>query len=911
MSKFSRILTILLGLSPSLGWAANIFDPVLGDKSMTLLASLFGSLGTFGSSGADPFSTVMGVFNGAVLTVGGILAAYTILAGTLGTAHDGEMLGKKFSSVWIPIRYGIGTALILPVLPGGYCVMQGIVAWLIVQGIGLADNVWSTYTKATNLSTSSAVGFQRPEAKALGYNIFQSLVCLKALAAVADDKELAVLNGGASFGATLIETNDKRVIYFGDKNKESSREICGSVTVKKSQKPTTAGTAPTLTIIGGIMDAVSSMERMKAISDANWIETNKLITNLSDLADILVTTRTLPDPTMIDQKIVLYEEALKAKAAAEILAMDPFKEISRNASQDGWIMAGAWFMKLSYLSDLISRSMSDVPESSPPKQMTSAVFGEKFVDLLKPLSIVLEKTKSGMTTFGVSHEPGGSNTSWFDTVSDAVTSLTDPSILIKKAFTSTANFALQDGEHPIMAMKRLGNWVLGIAGSAYVVCLVALSTAGNAPGVGFAIFSAVMLFIPPLLMAGFTLSYVLPMIPFFIWLGVIISWLIQCVEAMIAAPLWAVMHLHPNGDDLTGKGANGYNLVLTLVLRPVLMIFGLIAALSMVVVLGGFVNRIFADVFIASQQDSGILVFLVGMIATPFIYCGVMYMLIKKMFSVIHVIPDELLKWFGGNGGGLRGGADAMGGQGTFIAANQMAQMAGRGGEVSAQIRGAKERKTAHEDKQEEAKRATQEKKDFTALEDSKNNREFDGEFGAGASEKRNESLGPEATNLEKSDYQSGMSNAKNVGGDEAASEFESKFAEAAQNNFAGFRSKSHAAESISKDVQQNSLMEQAGNMDSNAAGFIKAASAEEGGGFNTNKAKQALKSLDKAKTVMGGANFAQTLSKAIAKATDKSGNVDANIAQSFMKDAYSKAKSSGGGLVDLAKNNDVEDMTK
>lgn len=905
MSKFSKFLTILLGLSPSLGWAVNIFEPVLGDKSMTLLASLFGSIGTFGSSGADPFSTIMGVFNGAVLTVGGILAAYTILAGTLGTAHDGEMLGKKFSSVWLPIRYGIGTALILPILPGGYCLMQGIVAWLIVQGIGLADNVWSTYTKASNISTSSAAGFQRPEAKALGYNIFQSLVCLKALGAVAEDKELAVLNGGASFGVTVVESFYDRVIYFGDKNTLSSRDTCGSVTVKKFQMPATTGTAPTLTVIGGIMDGASSLQRMKSINDANWLETNKLITNLNDLADTLVTTRTLPDPTMIDKKIVIYEEAMKAKAAAEILAMDPFKEISRNASQDGWIMAGAWFMKLSYLSDLISRSMSDVPESSPPQKMTSAVFGEKYVDLLKPLSVVLEKTKSGITTFGVSNEAGGSNTSWFDSVSSSIKSLADPSVVIKKAFTSTANFALQDGEHPIMAMKRLGNWVLGIAGTAYVACLIALSTVGNAPGVGFAIFSAIMLFIPPLLMAGFTLSYVLPMIPFFIWLGVIISWLIQCVEAMIAAPLWAVMHLHPSGDDLTGKGANGYNLVLTLVLRPVLMIFGLIAAISMTVVLGGFVNKIFADVFVASQQDSGILVFLVGMIATPFIYCGVMYMLIKKMFSVIHVIPDELLKWFGGNGGGLRGGADAIGGQGTFIAANQMAQMAGRGGEVSAQIRGAKERKIAHQDKEKEAERSTKEKQDFTALENSKNNREFDGEFGAGASEKRDDSLGSQATNLEKSDYQTGMSNAKNIGGDEAASEFESKFAEAAQNDFAGFRSKSHAADSISKEVQQSSLMEQAGNMDSNAAGFIKAASAEEGGGFNPNKAKQALKSLDKAKTVMGSQKFSQALSQALSKATDKDGNVDPNIAQGFMKDAYFKVKSSREA-VSLAKEDDT-----
>ena len=54
-----------------------------------------------------PLVSAISTFNGAVLIIGGILATYTLLAGTLGTAHDGEMLGKKFSSVWIPIRYSL------------------------------------------------------------------------------------------------------------------------------------------------------------------------------------------------------------------------------------------------------------------------------------------------------------------------------------------------------------------------------------------------------------------------------------------------------------------------------------------------------------------------------------------------------------------------------------------------------------------------------------------------------------------------------------------------------------------------------------------------------------------------------------------------------------------------------------
>jgi conjugal transfer/type IV secretion protein DotA/TraY len=753
MNKIFRILLGFLAFSPTFAFAANVFNPVAGDKSMVILASLFGSLGTFGTSGSDPFSAVMTVFNGAVLTVGGILAAYTILAGTLGTAHDGEMLGKKFSSVWIPIRYCIGTALVLPVLPGGYCLMQGLVAWLIVQGIGLADNVWATYASPAGIATSGTVGLQKPEAKNLGYGLFQSLVCLKALEATLKNTEHKILAGNSVFGLTTETGVSKNTIYFGDKNESSNftKDTCGKVEVSNFQAPTaTPGSGAGY--IGRLMDASTQLTRMKNITTANWNETKTLITNLSPIASELVQSQKVANPAAIDAQISKYEEAIRVKAAAEVNAMMPFEEISKNATQDGWLMGGAWFMKLTYVSDLISQTMANVPVATPPQTMSNATFGEDYIKLMKPINDTLSKTKSGTGTFGVANEAGASNTSWWSAAKDYVKSGLDPTTLVKKAFSSGTNFMIQDGEHPVMAMKRLGSWILGIAGGAYAACVLAMATIGNAPGLGMALLATLMLFLPPLIIAGFTLSYVLPMMPFFIWLGVVVSWIIHSVEAMIAAPLWAVMHLHPNGDDLTGRGGNGYSLVLSLVLRPVLMIFGLITALTLVVVVGDFLNHVFADVFISAQQDSGFLTWMVGLIAAPLIYAGAMYMIIKKMFSIIHIIPDEILKWFGGGGGQLRGGADAIGGQGTYAAMGQMSQLAGQaGGNLGNNIRQNKQLQESAADKKlqqaestkmreaqkEEKQQGAEEKSSLAAITKNKSNMDFNKDFGPGAAERK------------------------------------------------------------------------------------------------------------------------------------------------------------------------------
>ena len=66
----------------------------------------------------SPIAGVVMAFNAAVLFIAGILAAYTMMAGTVNTAHDGELLGRRWSSSWMPIRTAMGAASLLPVFQG-------------------------------------------------------------------------------------------------------------------------------------------------------------------------------------------------------------------------------------------------------------------------------------------------------------------------------------------------------------------------------------------------------------------------------------------------------------------------------------------------------------------------------------------------------------------------------------------------------------------------------------------------------------------------------------------------------------------------------------------------------------------------------------------------------------------------
>lgn len=139
--------TLFLLLVPALALAEESgslsFAPPPSDLSVIFLGNLFGVVdGVLHGTGSQMMGSIFGVFNSAVLALGGIIILYTLIVSTMNTAHEGQMLGQKWSSIWIPIRSTLGLALLIP-KASGYCLMQIFVMWIVVQGVGAADKVWN------------------------------------------------------------------------------------------------------------------------------------------------------------------------------------------------------------------------------------------------------------------------------------------------------------------------------------------------------------------------------------------------------------------------------------------------------------------------------------------------------------------------------------------------------------------------------------------------------------------------------------------------------------------------------------------------------------------------------------------------------------------------------------------------
>lgn len=698
LKKIGRWLSAFLGLLPMAAFADTSGPFVVSstDVSVKILSQIFGGLMPDG--GVDAFHGAISTFNGAVLIVGGILATYTLLAGTLGTAHDGEMLGKKFSSVWIPIRFALGTALVLPVLSGGYCIMQQIVMWCILQGVGLANGVWSSYlsTANFNLPVEMTPAHQK-QVLNFAQNVALAQICVQANAAVhnsngsaegkIDDIIKSVNSTFYNYSVDYVTLGNYNLAWFGNNSTSagsSARGSCGKANL--TSLPAPQNIVPTSVSSGGKLGNISEAFKLGDVTpvyQAHITQSKLLITSIGlSAANAVAADKPLP-ASEVKLAADKYVEAVKLAANGYANGQgSPFSGIVAASQQQGWIMAGAWFTKLAMMNQSLNDAVNAIPSASATWQLGS---GFKFFSSIQPkISTVRAEIIAAMN---ISIADNGSE-STDDAKGKSTQSSENGSKIVQwvvEVFTGLNLETLQNStKHPMLVLQDAGNrmiaaWSVATGGLMAILAITGISVLGNHWDGGPLVMTLIgFAFLPiaGLVALGFTLAYLLPNLPFLMWIGIILGWLIMCIEAILAAPLWAVMHLHPNGDDLTGRGGNGYMLLLGLLLRPALTIFGLIAALVLTELMGEFVNKIFFSVFFSGSGNG--LVTILSVIFSMTVYTSAMVQLFRKTFSLMHVIPDQLMRWVGGGqeqmgqyAGGLaeagQKGVQAAATAGTFL----------------------------------------------------------------------------------------------------------------------------------------------------------------------------------------------------------------------------------------------------
>lgn len=668
----------------SLGTPLNQFSPPAGDTSVDFMREVFGSIVGMISSGGNlqtgqadgVLGSMMKVFNSAVLFLGMLFVGYTTVKGTVDSAHDGEILGKKMSSIWIPLRTVGGTALLLP-LGSGYSLIQIGILWLALQGVGVADAVWKAAIEQINRDNMISRPMI-PDSRPLAANILKFEVCAAAMNKQFQDSGRSTRIQPAS--ANQVLTNTGEVLNYdvfdavpavgaytttqnfsntqytvtsyqwkANDNSYLNPVVCGGISWKQSWEAS-AGNSNTKVIKAPIMAA-----HAQAVQS--------MIQELQPVAAQIVAGQK-PATGAIDRAANNYENALRnaAKNAVSQTNDRARSDFLQAAKDGGWIFAGTWYNHIVKMNDVMQSTLNGLPTS-------------------EPIDITDKETKDALQTYQDAMAAADEYTrNRVDGIRQVYYNQTDVRApqqgegaweyvrkLISAPFMGAINLMTQSiagsNLNHMSQMKSFGDTIVG-TGEALLAAMagatgVANSAAAKATvGLAFDV-GAVIQFLSGLVTTltialfffGAVLSTYVPMIPFITWMTSVVNWFVLALESVIAGPLFAVAHVHPDGDDAVGKAGQGYMMILSLVMRPSLMLFGLIGGMLLTQPVVGLINIAFMTVVAGVQADSttGI----VSFFAYVAIYVTVMTTVVHIVFSLVHWIPDNILRWVGAHAGGI------------------------------------------------------------------------------------------------------------------------------------------------------------------------------------------------------------------------------------------------------------------
>ncbi|MFC6046835.1 DotA/TraY family protein, partial [Methylobacterium hispanicum] len=216
----------------------------------------------------------------------------------------------------------------------------------------------------------------------------------------------------------------------------------------------------------------------------------------------------------------------------------------------------------------------------------------------------------------------------------------------------------------MLSLVELGHsilsWITALGATIGVISMASLTPAGlmgsavmGGAGKGGIIGSFFLgigvMILAALFTAGIVLAYILPMIPYLIVTFFVMAMLILVAEAMVAAPLWAFFHVRMDGQEFVESVQRpGYMISFNLLLRPSLMILGLIMSYLVHGAMAWFVWQTFKVA--AKGATAGFSVGPVGAVVFISMYAYLNYMIAIRCFNLAVQVPDRVARWFGGQG---------------------------------------------------------------------------------------------------------------------------------------------------------------------------------------------------------------------------------------------------------------------
>ena len=671
----------------NLSWSA--LDPG-NDWAATVIQNVFPISGT---NGVSPTQTtvigqMIGQLTGFVAAIAMAFLCYSTIMQIHRGAETSRLLGNNMTGMFI-VRLGFAAIMMFPVPTLGFSVGQAAVVKMSLWGVGMAKSVYTQAVQAIGPDAMVVAQPMIPGTETIVLGLIQNELCRSLVNAASNTTNAAtqlvpepkpVVIGSATGGQETILGYSLSVGNVG------STPACGTVTISAPMQGATN--------LAGVPVDQSAIQQQALTNVLN----NDIAGNVQTIAATFFNDRKASD---LNQLMSVLTNATRGYTSQLTSAAQTVTQNLRSSLQTGgaaalansstnqtqlsalgWTGAGAYYLEFARLNGQTLSLLSAVPQVTPPSYDG---FGPSLSADLAPLvqssTAFLTTLSNYVTTQDGMNQPGGQG----DLFSGA-TPGTDGSGIIEQVFRRLHlnDYVLQlfqtaiaptgnQWTDPFSALMGLGDLMVTVAVAAMGLAALAASGTASTAAAAFQILTLnftgagltaaahfLMTFLSTpifalllgLLIPGLTIAFVLPMIPWVMWMAGVMGWLILVCEAVIAVPLWMLAHMTMQGEGLHGRASEGYALLFNVLFRPVLMLFGLF--------LGYF---IFASISFLLRQTFGIAAGFVlehGWIVTNVLGVAVLLSIFvmthvvaaMMSFRMISLVPHHVPRLLGFHGAG-------------------------------------------------------------------------------------------------------------------------------------------------------------------------------------------------------------------------------------------------------------------
>ena len=625
---------------------AQVFDKDVFDTVDEAGRELFGFLtGGDGDAQYEALGMMIWIFNVGVFVLAGVLLVYHAVWGVVETGRKGIW---GFGG-WELVRIVTAIALMAPI-PYGPSPGQHIVLLLAGQGGDFAQAVWEPFS--TKLLGSSKVVAPKGE-DGVRRLFIAKLMTVEVCQAFAG-------KGGRISTHDQHGTEIWRYRLARGSGGYSKHSHCGEVRIR-----------------GMGLDG----QRGK-VADAHRDGADAARLILRRAAKVMVKSYDFDDPatygTAVDEKAVkdAIESALVVYSRAvdvvvEAAGAEWHRDVVRSfadteAEEASWTQAGSVFSSMAMRIGEFNWSVVSVPEVAGPMLALK--------DRSNRAMLVVMRANEDIARIA------GTPISAIGTVSPDAEAVGGGVSGVLAEIFGALFFSFEDvldvGEdNPLMDLSAIGHNLLTysmIAVSGLMGVAVA-SNLGDTSVFGWKLpldlFEAVYpvvdglvtMFLTVMVMAGAILAYVVPALPFVRFLFGVLGWVMEVVEGVVAMTVWLAAHLtRTEGDGLTTSAtADGFRRLAGIVLRPPLMVIGLVVGYFVFQVLVGLLNHIWMPYMKSSTGDVG--PGLLGFAALLVIYVMIAWGLLNASMRLIEAVPDAVLEWIGARARNWAGADQVMG----------------------------------------------------------------------------------------------------------------------------------------------------------------------------------------------------------------------------------------------------------